>query len=338
MPMTSPARLRAATITLLIAATTMLFAVGSPASAAPDDEGGTKALKDALASASRGHVEAQNALDNSKKRQQQLEEKLTQSETVLQSVTAQVGAVAAKSYRTGRASAMSLMLSAGSPDDFLETITRLDLMARYDSDKIKRWEKVKQETLDAKTAIDIEVNEQAKQENVMAKKLKEAEVALKGVGGGRSGGFINPNSPAAQPAPRNDDGSWPTEKCTIDDPTPAGGCITPRTLHAMNEAKAAGFTRYVYCHRSGGGGEHPLGRACDFSAAAGGFKDVAASGGDKEYGDNLASFFIKNASSLGVMYVIWYRQIWMPGRGWSNYTPQGGPAVVHTNHVHLSML
>jgi hypothetical protein len=65
---------------------------------------------------------------------------------------------------------------------------------------------------------------------------------------------------------------------------------------------------------------------------------VAATGSDKTYGNNLAAFLVKNADRLGVMYVIWYRQIWMPGDGWKAYSPSGGPSVVHTNHVHLSIL
>ena len=68
------------------------------------------------------------------------------------------------------------------------------------------------------------------------------------------------------------------------------------------------------------------------------FKNAAATGGDKTYGDNLAAYFVKNADKLGVMYVIWYRQIWMPSTGWRAYSASGGPAAVHTNHVHLSML
>jgi hypothetical protein len=47
---------------------------------------------------------------------------------------------------------------------------------------------------------------------------------------------------------------------------------------------------------------------------------------------------VKNASRLGVMYVIWYRQIWNPGTGWTSYSGSGGPNATHTNHVHLSVL
>ena len=47
---------------------------------------------------------------------------------------------------------------------------------------------------------------------------------------------------------------------------------------------------------------------------------------------------MKNADRLGVLYVIWYRQIWMPGTGWRAYSGSGGPQRDHTNHVHLSVI
>lgn len=95
-------------------------------------------------------------------------------------------------------------------------------------------------------------------------------------GDDNSGSSSGGGSASAESAPRNSDGSWPPESCSVNDPTPADGCITPRTLHALQQAKAAGFTRYVSCHRNGGSGEHPRGRACDFAAQKNGFGGVAA--------------------------------------------------------------
>jgi len=122
----------------------------------------------------------------------------------------------------------------------------------------------------------------------------------------------------------------------VDDPS-TGGCLTPRTYHAYQQTKAAGFNHYVSCFRSGGSGEHPKGRACDWAAAVSGFGGVA-SGAERDYGNRLASYYLGNADRLGVMYVIWFRQIWMPGLGWRTYNSGGGdPASDHTNHVHLSV-
>jgi hypothetical protein len=122
----------------------------------------------------------------------------------------------------------------------------------------------------------------------------------------------------------------------VDDPT-TSGCLTPRTLHALQEARRAGFTRYTACFRSGSWGEHPLGRACDFAAYPSGFVDAAATGDNKAYGDRLAAWFLANASRLAVLYVIWFRQIWLPSSGWRTYHGDGTPAGDHVNHVHPSL-
>jgi hypothetical protein len=154
---------------------------------------------------------------------------------------------------------------------------------------------------------------------------------------GKADGYVNINSPLATPAPRNADGSWPAENCILDDPTTTG-CITPRLLHAAQEARKAGFTHFYSCFRPSGPYEHPKGRACDFAAAPDGFGGIAT-GADKTYGANLAAYFVKNASSLGVLYVIWFRQVWTPAVGWHAYSGgNGDPSSDHTNHVHLSVI
>jgi hypothetical protein len=107
--------------------------------------------------------------------------------------------------------------------------------------------------------------------------------------------------------------------------------------HSYKEARLAGFSRYTACFRNASFGEHGKGRACDFSASKGGFKDAAATGNDKVYGSNLAAWCVNNADRLGVLYVIWYRRIWMPSTGWRAYNGGGGASAAHTNHVHLSV-
>jgi hypothetical protein len=333
----SPPWWRAPLLAALAAVTVLLGA--APAYAANDPEGGTKKLRDALAEAARGQVEAQHKLKSSVARQKRLTAELAAAQRAQAELAPRVAAVAVKSYQFGRASKLSMLLGSTSSDVFLARLSGLEELAQLDGHKLKSYQDAVTQVRQDQLAIAQEIREQQKQVNIMARKKKLAEDALIAAGGGgSSGGFISANSPLAQPAPRNADGSWPRERCSIDDPTPASGCVTPRTLHALRAAKAAGFTRYVSCHRTGGGGEHPLGRACDVSASPNGFVNRAATGGDKAYGDRLAAFFVRNADRLGVMYVIWYRQIWLPGSGWRHYSGTGGPAAVHTNHVHLSML
>jgi septal ring factor EnvC (AmiA/AmiB activator) len=313
----------------------VLAAPASPASA--DPEGGSKKLRAALESAAKGYDTAKTKLANSKKRQKQLTDALKQSETNATALTAQVSEVAGRVYQMGRVTTVSLLLSSASPNNFMERLQSLDALAKMDSGTLADYREQIETGKKAKTALEAEILEQQRQVNVMAKKKREAELALAEVGGGAAGGFVDPNSAAAKPAPRNSDGSWPKETCTVKDPT-SDGCITPRTLHAYQQAQAAGFKRYTVCFSQRASGEHPKGRACDHSAATGGFENSAATGSDKTYGDRLAAFYVKNADELGVMYVIWYRQIWQPSTGWRAYSASGGPAAVHTNHVHLSML
>ena len=326
---------------ILVGVTAVLVGTGAaPAAAAPStpgDEGGSKSLREVLEATSKGHIEAKAKLDKSKQRQAALGGQLKQIQARVSELTDEVGVVAAESYRLGRLTPLSALLNSASPEAFLERAAGLDMIAQRDGRQLRLLAETLDQANRAKKAIDGEVKEQQKQVAVIAKKKQDAERALAAVGGNPTGGFISANSPLAKPAPRNSDGSWPNESCNVNDPT-TSGCITPRTLHALNQAKAAGYKRYVSCYRSGGGGEHPKGRACDFAAATGGFENVSASGGDRSYGNAVAAFYIKNAGRLGVLYVIWYRQIWMPGTGWRSYSGGGSPAADHTNHVHLSML
>jgi hypothetical protein len=144
------------------------------------------------------------------------------------------------------------------------------------------------------------------------------------------------SGPPRRPPSRPPQRGWfvPGESCSVNDPTTAG-CLTPRTYHALNEARFAGFNKTTHCWRTQSWGEHPRGRACDFMVNTSG---GAATGADRTYGNTLAQWCIQNSNALGVLYVIWYRQIWMPGIGWRSYFGSGDPSSEHTNHVHLSML
>ena len=326
-----------ALLTLVVAVLTAIL-VSDVALAAPNDpEGGSKKLRNALETAAKGYDQAKTKLAGSKKRQQQLNTRLAQAEASAEALTQQVNAVANRSYQMGRINTMTLLLNSASPDNFFERVQSLDVLAQIDGSTLAQYQQDIETAKKARTALAAEIIEQRRQVNVMARKKREAEVALAEVGGGAAGGFVSASSPAAKAAPRNSDGSWPKESCTVNDPT-SSGCITPRTLHAYQEAKSDGFKRYTVCFSQRASGEHPKGRACDFSAAQSTFKNEAATGGDKSYGDSLANYFVKNADKLGVMYVIWYRQIWQPSTGWRAYSASGGPNAVHTNHVHLSML
>ncbi|PZG08285.1 hypothetical protein C1I95_30140 [Micromonospora craterilacus] len=356
------ARMAALIAAALAVALGVALAPFTPAAAAPQglraappddvgDEGGTPALRAQLEAASKGYLDAKTALDRSVKRQRQLADQLKATESQLAERSTKVAQIAAQAYRSGRLGAASALLNSGSPAGFMDRAAALDAVAANEERALRDLQATRDKISRTKQALDGEIQEQRKQVAVMAKRKEQAERALTVANeraeaaeraqaaerANRAPARTGGSSPTAKPAPRNSDGSWPAESCSVDDPTPANGCITPRTLHALNQAKAAGFTRYVSCYRSGGSGEHPKGRACDFAAQKNGFGGVAT-GGDRTYGNNLAAYFVNNSDRLAVLYVIWYKQIWLPSSGWRAYNSgRGDPSSDHTNHVHLSV-
>jgi hypothetical protein len=307
-----------------------------PGAAGP--EGGTASLRDQLDAAARGFNDAAARLDASKARQAQLAEQVRVTETELARRTDQVGVIAATAYKGGTISGIAALLDSGSPAGLLERAVTLNTQARVSDGELRRAKQTKTELTRQQAALDAEIKVAQDQLAEMDKRKKAAEKALAGVGGAATSGVGGSGGGSAAGAvARRADGSLAPESCNQKDPT-TSGCLTPRTLHALQQTQAAGFNHFVACYRpQQDGGEHPKGRACDFAAASGGFGGVAT-GADKDYGNRLAAWFIANAKNLGVLYVIWFRQIWMPGTGWRAYNSgNGDPSSDHTNHVHLSV-
>ena len=333
----------AAFLALLLAATGLVVAISVPALAAPGDtgddgEGGSKTLTQQLEAASRGFLEAKEALARSTKRQSDLNARLKQLDAQIGPRQAAVDEIVGQSYRTGRLGAMSALLSADSTSGFLDRAETLQTVAVKENAAVSDLKNTRAEQQKAKLAIDAAVRDQQKQVNVMARRKAQAEDALKAADAGQDAPQPSDGggSGTATSVPRNSDGSLPAEGCTVDDPT-TSGCITPRLLHAYQQARKAGFTHFTACFRHQNSGEHPKGRACDFAADKNGFGGVAT-GSSKDYGNRLANYFINNSSRLGVLYVIWFQRIWLPSSGWKAYTRgNGDPSSEHQNHVHLSV-
>jgi hypothetical protein len=335
--MTATGRRSLAAVLAILAVLLQALAAAPAAAQAPKPSPGTETetplLGDVLAATGKQYLQAKAALDKSRKNQLELAVRLEQAEQRLEALTPQVARFAAETYRTGRLTPTVALLNSRDPDAFLSRAVALEQMNEVNDQRMRQLEEAREQAASAKLAMDAEVARAAQAQAAMARQKTEAEKALALVGGMKlTGGFVVAESPVARPAPRTPDGGWPNESCSKDDPT-TGGCLTPRTLHAYNEVKRAGFDRFVGCFRSGGPYEHPKGRACDWSLRSSGFV-TAATRDQKLYGNNLAAFLIRNADRLGILYVIWYRQIWFPATGWRSYNG----ASDHTDHVHMSLL
>jgi peptidoglycan DL-endopeptidase CwlO len=301
-----PARRRLGRLATAVTAIVVALNVSAAGAAQPgntrDDEGGTATLREQLEAATKGYLDAKLRLENSQKRQTQLNNQLRALDADLARHSVTVGELAAVAYRGGRLGPVSALLSSDSPAGFVDRAVALGSVAANQQQELKGLLDTRDRVRRTLTALAAEVQQQRKQLQIMAVRKTQAERALAVVGGLPSSGHPAAGTPQARPAPRNPDGSWPRESCSLNDPT-TSGCITPRTLHALNQAKAAGFTRFVSCFRGGGSGEHPKGRACDYAAQRNGFGGDAT-GSDRVYGNNLANYFIRNANRLGVLYVI----------------------------------
>jgi hypothetical protein len=324
----------------MLTASALFVAPVDPAGAAPtapsgaDEAAPPPLLRDVLESTGRDYLKAKAKLDESKKRQQQLNTELTRLQDRLNELAPQVGQVATQSYQLGRAGRAAILLNSPDPGSFVQRAVRLDEINMVNDRKLAALDEAKSQIARAQSALDAEIRQEQEQVAVMAKRKQQVDQALDLVGGNKQigNGFVAATSPVAKAAPRTASGDWPTESCSADDPT-TSGCVTPRTLNAYKEVRKAGFNRFAGCHRDGGPFEHPKGRACDWSLLNKGFA-TAKTQDQKLYGNNLAAFLIRNSDRLGILYVIWYRQIWWPGSGWHSYS---GPSD-HTDHVHMSII
>jgi hypothetical protein len=330
-------------LTLLVTAFLLVATFGDPASAEPspgvnEDGGQNLTVRQALDKATAEYNDAKGRLDKSVADQATLSDQMAKTQTHLTELQAAAGTVAAAAYRGRRISLANVILGADDPESMMHNMLTVEYMISQDDKQLRELTATQKQLEQQQKDIAAAVANQQAQLKIMETNKKAAEDALRKAGGGAtvtgslpSGGKVTTNVVA-----RNSDGSYPKEGCSLDDPT-TSGCISPRTVNMYGEARKAGFTHYTSCYRSGGGGDHPLGKACDFSANASTFVDARATGADKTYGDNLAAWALANAKNLGIKYVIWYKRIWQPSSGWKSYGGDGTPAGDHYNHVHISM-
>jgi hypothetical protein len=299
----------------------------------PDDSKTNLTLNEVLESSNRKYVQAKAAVAQSTKTQKSLSIEITLAEAKRNALEPEVNAIAAQQYRIGNVGAAGFLLGSSGSTDFLDKAVSLEEINTLHDHKLRELNKAIDEVTAKKAQLDAEVKAQQTNLVAMQKQKEAADKALSLVGGDSlTGGFVLAKSPIAAPAPRNADGGFSPERCTVDDPT-TGGCITARTYHMYQEVKKAGFDRFVGCHRNGGPFEHPKGRACDWSLQKSGFSE-AHNSDMKTYGNNLMAFLVRNADRLGIYYVIWYAQIWFPASGWKAYHGASN----HKDHVHVSML
>ncbi len=352
-----------------VAAVALLGIVGmlpSPAAAVeepPDEivtEGSVPELRQQLSETQVAYLDAKGALDASVARQAELAVELEEIEAQVQVETIELGKVARVAYVSAGHTGLTGVLGAESTQAFLDGLGLIDAMATRETSLIRQLQATKAAAAQTRAGLEQEAQTQKDLLAVMEERKGQAELVLCQVIGGNcadtSGyqdqrGFVVDLPPEG--SRRRADGTWPAEyiprdrsgypavqERTVTGNTWATGYITPRTAHALRQAKAADFDRFVACFRAvEDGGQHPRGRACDFAVRSDGqYGGSDATGDAQAYGNALAAFLVYNADRLGVLYVIWYRQIWTASTGrWRSYSGCCDASSKHTNHVHLSV-
>ncbi|GAA3193875.1 coiled-coil domain-containing protein [Nonomuraea roseoviolacea] len=133
------------------------------------------------------------------------------------------------------------------------------------------------------------------------------------------------------PGVRRSDGTWVPQ-------LPEGADhITPRMRLVKTLVKERFDVPFgIGCYRTiQDGGEHPLGRACDFMLSRGGSMPSAA---EVARGNEIAAWAIKNSKRLGIMYIIYRQRIWHARTGtWRTMSDRGGTTANHYDHPHISV-
>ena len=285
------------------------------------------------------YIAAQEILNNSLEEQESIKDEIAASEDRVEELRAEVNDFAESAYMAGGLQPTFAVMATHTPEAAMEALSISGYLGEESGRALNELLQAQEDLAARQEALDDEIVAAEDAEAAMRDARDAAAQEFAASGGDWSMGPEPGDFPKAEPAPRNPDGSLPAETCSMEDPVTPGGCLTPRTVHAMNEAIAAGFTREISsCYRSlQDGGDHPSGRACDYTVGSqGGF----AEGEARVYGDNCAAWFVENAEALGVKGIIWYNQLWTPATDWGPYYNgyTGDPSLDHANHVHVSML
>jgi hypothetical protein len=170
-----------------LAAVSMLLSPASPANAEPGDSKGSSTaddgednplLNDVLDSTGRRYLTAKSAVAKSTKTQLGLALRVKNAEARRDLLLPEVGAVAARQYRTGGISTMGFLLNADTPNGFLAKAVSLEEINAVNNGKLRELYQAIDEVTTEKRRLDQEVKAQKQNLALMEKQKESAEKAL----------------------------------------------------------------------------------------------------------------------------------------------------------------
>src|SRR5699024_9314894 len=134
------------------------------------------------------------------------------------------------------------LIASGSPQSTIDGMSTVAYLGDQSGEQLQNYVDTLAELEASEEALDDEVKAA---EKAMKKKKAAKNDAKRDVEEAQQ-----PGNGSAEPAPRQQDGSWPQEGCSVNDPSGTGGCVTPRMNHFYKQAQSEGFSRYASCYRS----------------------------------------------------------------------------------------
>lgn len=261
------------------------------------------------------------ALEDARNAEEQAGRRLADAERNYEDTRRQVMVIATLSYQ-GEPSAARIAFGDAEPHESMHTTALLRQRAVENNAAITRLEKLRDQRLSAEESATEKRQDLQKRDKTLRTQRDRADDAIDRIRKKIEQLVLTPGG-------RRADGTWVPQ-------LPDGrDYITPRTRLIRDQIKERfALPAGIGCYRSlQDGGEHPLGRACDFMITTGGTWPTPA---EAAKGDRLAAWTIENARRLGVKYVIYRQRIWQ-GSGWRPMANRGGVTANHHDHVHISM-
>ncbi|MGP3931758.1 coiled-coil domain-containing protein [Nonomuraea sp. KM88] len=271
-----------------------------------------------------GYYSSRIAREKAEKAEKAARKKLTAAQKVYDRHSTELRAMAVAQYTGGEPGALTLLSGEREPTAlFGRMALARHLVARQDA-RLRDHARVRDEHRQATGEAAARAKELARTTGDLEERKEKAEKQIE-----RIKDKIDQLHEA--PGVRRSDGTWVPQ-------LPEGSDhITPRMRLVRKLIQDRFDVPYgIGCFRAiQDGGEHPLGRACDFMLSRGGAMPSAA---ELERGDQIAKWAIKNAKRLGIMYVIYRQRIWHATSGtWRTMSDRGGTTANHYDHPHISV-
>lgn len=327
-------RLRAPARTTLACLTLVLLLAAAPeraASAQAAPKPTAKQLKKELAELQKDsdkliadYYESRVAGQKAERAEKAAREKLSAAQEVYDRQSTELRAMALAKYIGGDPGTAYLLTSEGDPSALLARMALAQHMIDLQDARLSGYARVRDDRRQAEQDAAARTEELQASTEELEKRKKKAEKQIE---------KIKDRIDLLYTAPgvRRPDGTWVPQ-------LPAGtDNVTPRMRLVKELIQQRFQVPYgIGCYRAiQDGGEHPLGRACDFMLSRGG---ALPSGAELKRGEEIAAWAIKNARRLGIMYIIYRQRIWHTRTGgWRTMSDRGGTTANHYDHPHISV-